>query len=125
VTTVAPPDFPSQKLILGETINPPGNWSGIPAAKHDTYRPGVESVQDELYYFRVDRPGGWGVERIYDNKGLEEMPLLQDRVVTIMPWGYHVVTAAPGFTLFYAFVLAGPDKPLLQNMDPDQAWVAS
>jgi 5-deoxy-glucuronate isomerase len=123
VTMIAPPDFPSQQLILGETVNPPGNWSGVPTHKHDSYRPAVESVHEELYYFRVDRPEGWGVERVYDKDGLEELLLLKDRVVTIMPRGYHTLAAAPGFTLYYAFVLAGPEKGLLPALDPDQAWI--
>jgi 5-deoxy-glucuronate isomerase len=124
VTMIAPPDFSSQKLILGETINPPGNWSGVPTHKHDTYIPGRESVHEELYYFRANSPGGWGLERIYDKTGMDEMVLLQDRVVTIMPHGYHTVSSAPGHTLYYAFVLAGPAKPLLVSLDPDQAWIA-
>jgi 5-deoxy-glucuronate isomerase len=124
VTMIAKPDFPSQKLILGETVNPPGNWSGVPTHKHDTVRPGVESLHEELYYFRVDRPGGWGIERVYDKNGLDQILLLQDRVVTLKPRGYHTVAAAPGFTLFYTFVLAGPSKPLLAPLDPDQAWIA-
>ncbi len=125
VTMIAPPDFPSQKLILGETINPPGNWSGVPTHKHDTQIPGQESVHEELYYFRANSPGGWGLERIYDKDQMDEMVLLQDRVVTIMPRGYHTVSSAPGHTLYYAFVLAGPAKPLLVSLDPDQAWIAS
>lgn len=127
VTMIAPPDSGSapQRLILGETVNPPGNWSGVPTHKHDTHRPGLESVQEELYYFRADHPAGWGVERIYDKKELDELCLIQDRVVTIMPRGFHTVTAAPGFTLYYAFVLAGPDKHLVAYADPDQAWIAS
>ena len=124
VTMLAPPDFPTQKLILGETINPPGNWSGVPTHKHDTLQPEVESVHEELYYFRADPPQGWGVERVYDKAAWEELLLLQDRVVTVMPHGYHTLTAAPGFTLYYAFVLAGPAKPLFQALDPDQAWIA-
>lgn len=125
VTMIAPPDFPSQRLILGETVNPPGNWSGVPTHKHDTILPGEESLHEELYYFRADPPFGWGVQRIYDKQGLDETPLLQDRVVTIMPRGYHTLTAAPGFTLYYAFVMAGPVKPILLTLDPDQAWIAS
>lgn len=125
VTMIAAPDFPSQRLILGETLNPPGNWSGVPAHKHDTFRTGEESVHEELYYFRVDRAGGWGLERVYDGRGLDEFLLVQDRVVTIMPHGYHTVSAAPGFTLYYAFVLSGPAKTLIPSVDPAQAWIAA
>jgi 5-deoxy-glucuronate isomerase len=124
VTMIASPDFPSQRLILGETVNPSGNWSGVPTHKHDTYQPGQESVHEELYYFRSDHSGAWGIERIYDKNGLDELVLLQDRVVVIMPRGYHTLTAAPGSTLFYAFVMAGPEKQIITWLDPDQAWIA-
>jgi 5-deoxy-glucuronate isomerase len=124
VTMIANADFMAEKLILGETVNPPGNWSGVPTHKHDTHLPQVESYHEELYYFRVDRPGGWGIERIYDKADLNQILLLQDRVVTIKPRGYHTIAAAPGFTLYYAFVLAGPAKTLLPRLDPDQAWIA-
>lgn len=124
VTMIARPDFDAEKLIVGETLNPPGNWSGVPTHKHDTDLQEVESVHEELYYFRVDRPGGWGIERVYDKAGLDEILLLQDRVVTLKPRGYHTVAAAPGFTLYYAFVLAGPSRTLRPRLDPDQAWIA-
>jgi 5-deoxy-glucuronate isomerase len=125
VTMIAPPDFPAQSLILGETLNPPGNWSGVPTHKHDTFRPQQESEHEELYYFRADPPVGWGVERVYVPQGRDELLLLQDRVVTLKPRGYHTVAAAPGFSLYYAFVLAGPHKQLVPVLDPDQAGLAA
>ena len=123
VTMIATPEFPSQKLILGETVNPPGNWSGVPAHKHDAYRQGVESLHEELYYFRADRPGGWGLLRIYDKAELDEMILLVDRTVALIPRGYHTVSAAPGYTLYYTFFMAGPEKEVQVFVDPDQAWI--
>jgi 5-deoxy-glucuronate isomerase len=125
VTMIAPPDFAAQRLILGETLNPPGNWSGVPAHKHDTFRPQAESVHEELYYFRVDPPDGWGVERVYDPHGRDELLLVQDRVVTLKPRGYHTVAAAPGCTLYYAFVLSGPARTLVPWVDPLQAGLTA
>jgi 5-deoxy-glucuronate isomerase len=124
VTMLVPPDFAAQGLILGETLNPPGNWSGVPAHKHDTLRPQVESVHEELYYFRVDPPGGWGIERVYSPEGRDELLLVQDRVVTLKPRGYHTVAAAPGCTLCYLFVLSGPVRALTPFVDPLQASLA-
>jgi 5-deoxy-glucuronate isomerase len=125
VTMIAPPEVPAGSLLLGETLNPPGNWSGVPAHKHDTPRPGLESVHEELYYFRVDPAEGWGVQRVYEPGGRDELLLLQDRVVTVMPRGYHTVAAAPGFTLYYAFVLSGPARALLPSIDPAQAHLTA
>lgn len=123
VTMLLPPSFPSQKLILGETVNPSGNWSGVPAHKHDTAREGIESLHEELYYFRADRPSGWGLLRIYDKGELDEMILLEDRTVAIIPRGYHTVSAAPGTTMYYTFIMAGPEKEVEVFVDPDQAWI--
>jgi 5-deoxy-glucuronate isomerase len=125
VTMIVPPGFPAQRLILGETLNPPGNWSGVPAHKHDTFRPQVESVHEELYYFRTDPLNGWGVERVYDPHGRDELLLIQNRVVTLKPRGFHTVAAAPGSTLYYAFVLSGPDRSLVPFVDPLQAGLAA
>lgn len=125
VTMIAPPDFPARHLILGETLNPPGNWSGVPAHKHDTFQPEVESVHEELYYFRVDPPEGWGIERVYDPQGRDELLLVQNRVVTLKPRGYHTVAAAPASTLYYTFVLSGPVRKLIPLVDRLQAGLAA
>ncbi len=123
VTLIAPPDFSSQSLIVGETLNPSGNWSGVPAHKHDQIDAPNESIQEEIYYFRIVPKNGWGFLRIYDKNGLDELIRLTDRSVTVIPKGYHTVAAAPGSTLFYTFHLAGPEKRLVVTEDPDQVWI--
>jgi 5-deoxy-glucuronate isomerase len=97
----------------------------LPAHKHDTAREGFESVHEELYYFRVAPAHGWGLERIYPPEGPGELLLIEDRTVTIMPRGYHTVAAAPGFSLFYTFVLSGPTRDLLPFIDPAQAGLTA
>ncbi len=123
VTMIAPPAFASQSLIVGETLNPSGNWSGVPAHKHDKIGFPNESIQEEIYYFRIEPKNGWGMLRIYDAYGQDELIRLRDRSVTIIPNGYHTVAAAPGSTLYYAFHLAGPQKNLVVTEDPAQAWI--
>ncbi len=123
VTMIAPPAFASQSLIVGETLNPSGNWSGVPAHKHDKVSFSNESIQEEIYYFRIEPKNGWGLLRIYDMDEQDELIRLRDRSVTIIPKGYHTVAAAPGSTLYYAFHLAGPQKNLVVTEDPDQAWI--
>lgn len=123
VTMIASPSFGSQSLIVGETLNPSGNWSGVPAHKHDRVSFPNESIQEEIYYFRIEPKNGWGLLRIYDGNGQDELIRLRDRSVTIIPKGYHTVVAAPGSTLYYAFHLAGPQKNLVVTEDPAQAWI--
>jgi 5-deoxy-glucuronate isomerase len=48
---------------------------------------------------------------------------LQDHSLSFMPWGYHQVAAAPGYTLYYSFFLAGKGKSLTGYTDPDHSWI--
>lgn len=124
VRLIAPPgnNF-TQKMVLGETINPPGNWSGIPPHRHDNANPPKESSHDELYLFRFDKPQGWGIERQYDNNGFDEYQTLTENVVTLMPKGFHPVVAGPGYTLYYMFWLIGDDNALIQKEDEAHSWI--
>lgn len=115
---------PSVNMIVGETINPPGNWSGTPAHKHEKVNPPVESSHEELYYFKTDKPQGFGIERIYSyEKNINELIYLKENTVTFMPWGYHQIVAGPGYTLYYLFFLAGSGKDLVGFADPEHKWL--
>ncbi len=124
VRIIIGPDSPSVNMILGETLNPPGNWSGIPPAKHEKSNLPDESLHEELYYFKTDKPQGWGIEHLYSpERNVNELIYLQDNTVTFMPWGYHQIVAAPGYTLYYLFFLAGEGNKLAQFEDPEHNWI--
>lgn len=56
----------SCKLIVGETVNPPGNWSSIPPHKHD--REGVNEIPlEEVYFFKL-KPRFWPAEDLYGTR---------------------------------------------------------
>ena len=48
----------AKRLMVGETFNPPGNWSSYPPHKHDG-RDG-EPVLEEVYHYRIIPPQGFG-----------------------------------------------------------------
>jgi len=124
VHTVIGMDSPSVNLILGETLNPPGNWSGTPSHKHEKDNLPQESLHEELYYFKTERPGGFGIERLYSpERKINELLLLKNNTVTFMPWGYHQIVAGPGYLLYYLFFLSGAGKELKGFVDPDHAWL--
>ncbi|MBI4789232.1 MAG: 5-deoxy-glucuronate isomerase [Chloroflexi bacterium] len=123
VTMIAPPDFAAQMLIVGETLNPSGNWSGVPAHKHDQVDAPAESTHEEIYYFRFQRASDWGCLRVYENDGTDDVVVLKDRLVTVIPRGYHTVVVAPGSRLLYTFHLAGVPKKLAVTEDPNQVWI--
>lgn len=124
VRMILGPDSPAQNLLVGETFNPAGNWSGTPPHCHERDNPPHESIQEELYYFEADQPQGWGVQRTYSApRGVDELIQLRTGTVTLMPWGYHQVVAGPGYALQYCFFLAGPGKELRGCPDPDHQWL--
>jgi 5-deoxy-glucuronate isomerase len=124
VRIIIGPDGPSENLILGETINPAGNWSGTPPHKHEVYDLPRESMHEELYYFKSDKPQGYGAEKFYSpERGVDELIPLRDNTVTYMPWGYHQIVAGPGYTLYYLFFLSGKGKQLAGAVDPDHEWI--
>lgn len=115
---------PSVNLLVGETINPPGNWSGTPPHKHEKVSPPTESLNEELYYFKTDKPNGYGIEKFYSpERNIDELIPIKDNTVTYMPWGYHQIVAGPGYTLYYLFFLAGEGKNLIGFVDPNHKWI--
>jgi len=115
---------PSVNLIVGETINPAGNWSGTPPHRHETLKLPQESLHEELYYFKMAKPGAFGIQRIYSpERGVEETILLKNNEITFIPWGYHQIVAGPGYKMYYLFLLAGEGKRLAGCVDPDHSWL--
>jgi 5-deoxy-glucuronate isomerase len=122
VRTILGPGDAAGRLLLGETINPPGNWSSYPPHKHDTEEPPLEVRLEEVYLFKIDPAGGFGVQIRYDEKG-EECFTVRDGDVATIPAGYHPVVAAPGYSLYYLWVMAGDGRQMIPRLDPAHAWV--
>ncbi len=112
------------RMLIGETFNPPGNWSSYPPHRHEKDEPPDEVKLEEVYYFRLKPAQGFGVQRIYtDDRAIDETYALEDGDVTIMPRGYHPVAAAAGYRLYYLWVLAGMTPKMLPRAAPAPAWV--
>ncbi|HSV74441.1 MAG TPA: 5-deoxy-glucuronate isomerase [Chthonomonadales bacterium] len=117
----------ADRLIVGETINPPGNWSSYPPHKHDAYGPGEEPME-EVYLYRLDPPTGFGIQRVYtaadDPAPFDQTLVVRDGDAVVVPRGYHPVVGAPGYSLFYLWVLAGDSRKYgAWADDPQHAWV--
>jgi 5-deoxy-glucuronate isomerase len=123
VRTILGPEHAAGRLLLGETINPPGNWSSYPPHKHDEHRPPREVALEEVYLFRIDPPGGFGVQMRYDAESVDVFTV-RDGDVAVIRSGYHPVVAAPGYALYYLWVMGGRGRQMIPYMDPAHAWVA-
>ncbi|MBI3991385.1 MAG: 5-deoxy-glucuronate isomerase [Candidatus Omnitrophica bacterium] len=117
----------ADRLIVGETINPPGNWSGYPPHKHDTKK-GSEAPYEEIYFFLLKPSQGFGMQRIYtakdDRRPIDEAYVLRDGDAVVIPRGYHPVVAGAGYQLAYLWGLAGEERKYAAWADdPDHAWL--
>jgi len=120
--------IPAERLLAGETLNPPGNWSSYPPHKHDRSNPPNEAVLEEVYYFRLQPAQGYGFIWTYtdaaDPEGFSTVFVVEDGDTVLLPKGYHPVVVAPGYQLHYTWVLAGEERRYgAWADDPRHAWV--
>jgi len=124
VHDIIPGDFPADTLIIGETYNPPGNWSSYPPHKHDKDNPPVESQFEELYFYKVSPSRGFGIQRIYTAEGdVDVSYTVSDNDLIEIPRGYHPVIAGGGYQLYYLWVLAGKGRSPVWFEDPSHSWI--
>ncbi len=111
-------------LLVGETFNPPGNWSSYPPHRHDVDDIPYESDMEEVYHYRIKPKHGFGVQLIYtDDKSVDELIKIENGLTVIIDRGYHPVVAAPGYTIYYLWALAGEKRILIPRDDPKHAWI--
>lgn len=118
--------FVCDRLIAVEVLTPGGNWSSYPPHKHDEHLPGVESVLEEIYYFEIEL-GGTGYHRVYPSRdgGTDVLAEVRDGDAVLIPDGWHGPSiAAPGRTMYYLNVMAGPgEREWLIRDHPDHGWI--
>ncbi|MFH8841179.1 5-deoxy-glucuronate isomerase [Streptomyces sp. NPDC017868] len=109
--------FDCDRLIAVEVVTPGGNWSSYPPHKHDEHRPGAESVLEEIYYYEVRGPHGYGYQRISPSRpgGADLLAEVRGGDAVLVPDGWHGPSIAqPGHDLYYLNVMAGPG--------PEREW---
>jgi 5-deoxy-glucuronate isomerase len=122
VRTILGPEHAAGRLLVGETVNPPGNWSSYPPHRHDRDEPPREAQLEEVYLFKVDPPSGFGVQIRYDDDG-EQVFTVRENEAAAIKSGFHPVAAAPGYALYYLWVMAGRGREMNLWFDPAHAWV--
>jgi 5-deoxy-glucuronate isomerase len=140
VTNFASPEAwgHADRLMCVELLTPDGNWSSYPPHKHDD-SPECPVNNEELYYFRIGTagtteyaPDGFGLHRTYTGAevtgelAVDDNLTVGDGDVYLIPRGYHgPCVAAPGYTMYYLNVLAGPggERSMAFCDDPAHHWV--
>lgn len=120
VRTIVGEDFPAERLLVGETINQAGKWSSYPPHRHEKSEPPRESRLEEIYYYKLENPKTFGIQRIYTDDGrIDETHAVGEGDLCVLPRGYHPVAATPASKLYYFWALAGKDRKMLVREDPN------
>lgn len=104
VNTIVDHDInPDSNFVLGEVLNDKGNWSGYLPHQHP---------QPELYYFKFDRPEGFGASFVGD-----DVFKSVDGSFSAIPGGkLHPQSVAPGFQMYTCWMIRHIDgNPWLQT----------
>lgn len=93
VNTIIDKDIqPASNMVLGEIMNQRGNWSGYLPHRHP---------QPELYYFRFDRPEGFGASFVGD-----DVFKSVDNSFSAIPGGkLHPQAVAPGYRMYTVWAI--------------------
>ena len=124
LTSSDQPELPARRLIVGETLVPSGNWSTYPPHKHERDDLPREAFHEELYYFRMEQPDGFGHTRHYSpERGYDTTFTISDSTILMIPHGFHTTCSAPGYTNYFLWMLAGEQRTQAVVFDPAHAWV--
>ena len=137
INGVIPPGFDCQRLVIVEVYTPGGNWSSYPPHKHDIHREDgngkiLEVKQEEVYFYKIDKPDGFAYQRIYTDEHssfqkagnpFDAVVIARNNDAVLIPGGYHPVASPPGYTTYYLNVLAGSAQSLANFEDRRYAWV--
>lgn len=126
INHIIAPSFPADRLLVVEVFTPSGNWSSYPPHKHDVHDMPREADLEEIYYYRIGPPEGFGLQRLHTADGaIDAAYVIHDGDLLLVPEGYHTFAVAQGYTGYYLNVLAGdePVRTMQPSDDPTLAWV--
>lgn len=103
---------PDSNLMLGEDVHYPGKWSGFPSHSH---------AQPEIYFYKFHPENGFGLLKLGD----EGVLLEHNDTIKIMPNLVHPQVAAPGYAMYYLWVIRHLDgNPYIKpDFEEQHLWV--
>ncbi|HEX9851422.1 MAG TPA: 5-deoxy-glucuronate isomerase [Woeseiaceae bacterium] len=99
------------ELVLGEVVTLPGGWSSYPPHHHR---------QPEIYHYRFTAPQGYGHAELGD----QVFKVHDGDTVCIQPGLDHAQCAAPGYGMYYSWVIRHlPGDPYtVPDFTEEHAW---
>jgi 5-deoxy-glucuronate isomerase len=105
---------PYSNMVMGEVITKAGRWSSYIPHSHP---------QPEVYYYKFDRPQGFGAAFIGEN-----VYKVADGSAASIPGGLtHPQTAAPGYNMYYCWMIRHLNNNpwTTRDNDPQHEWLLS
>lgn len=102
---------PKSNFVLGEVINYPGRWSSYPPHYHN---------QPEIYHYRFLPESGFGFAGVGN-----EAYKLKNNDTLVIPGGLsHPQTAAPGYAMYYLWVIRhlDGDPYSIPDIEEEHSW---
>jgi 5-deoxy-glucuronate isomerase len=125
VATIVGPEFPCNRLLIGETFIEPGEWSSYPPHKHDEDRYPEEVRLEAIAFYQIDPPQGFALQYLYTpDRSVNEAHVVRNDQAFVAARGYHPVAGAPGYSIYYLWGMAGEGHVMRWSLDPDHVWVA-
>jgi 5-deoxy-glucuronate isomerase len=123
LTREGQPELPARRLIVGEAFIPSGNWGNYPPHRHQKDDLPREAALEEMYFFKINPPDGFGLTRQYNDE-IDTAYVVRDNTILMAPNGYHTVVSAPGYTTYVLWFMAGSQRMPASVEDPALAWVS-
>lgn len=113
-----------QRIVIGETYGDAGGWSSYPPHKHDEVSE-HETKLEEIYFYQLQPKDGFAVQLLYTEDGqMEEAHIVRSGDSFAIDRGYHPVTAAGGYRVYYLWFLGGENGRILRPFDqPAHRWL--
>jgi 5-deoxy-glucuronate isomerase len=103
---------PDSNMVMGEIITPQGGWSSYPPHHHP---------QPEVYYYRFEKPQGFGACFIGD-----DVFKIRDGSFCAIPGGRtHPQVNAPGYPMYYVWMIRHFDGAPWKDriFAPEHTWL--
>lgn len=103
---------PYSNMVIGEVITKAGRWSSYVPHSH---------AQPEVYYYKFDKPQGFGASFIG-----EDVYKVADGSAACIPGGLtHPQTAAPGYNMYYCWMIRHLENNpwTTRDNDPRHVWL--
>jgi len=114
----------ASRLIVGETIHT-GRVPGRPSHRiGTTATPWKGCGSKRCTTTGVQPENGFGVQVRYLGTDEEDLRMVHDGESTAITAGFHSVVAAPGYRLYYLWIMAGERRELRPYVDPRYRWVS-